>query len=75
MATVTYITKINDTVSRIAYQKYGSNTNRQIEQIIEANPGLEEEGILLTPGMTIVLPNIAVTSTQPRILPQIKLWD
>jgi phage tail protein X len=74
MATTTYITKLWDRLSRIAWDYYGTLENRQVEKILEANPGLEKQGILLDPGLTITIPDIPVTSSQPRILPQINLW-
>lgn len=74
MAITTYTTKLWDRLSRIAIDYYGSIDNRQVEKILDANPGLEEQGILLDPGLTITIPDIPVSSSQPRILPQINLW-
>lgn len=74
MPKTTYTTKVDEMLDDIVYGYYGSTENRLVEQVLEANPGLENEKNLLTPGLVIVLPNIA-TTTAPPVLKQIKLWD
>lgn len=62
----------NDTVDLLCWRHYGK-TDGVTEAVYAANPGLCEQGPLLTVGMLITLPDItATTSTQQEI---IQLWD
>jgi phage tail protein X len=72
MATV-IITKRDDRLDKICSAEYGSVANREVEQVIDANPGLERQPILLPEGLEITLPDIDTTSSTP-IVQQIKLW-
>jgi phage tail protein X len=71
----TYITKLYDRLDRICYARYGSTANQIVEWVIEKNPGVEEYGIVLPPGVTINLPEPPRELTQPPVIPQIFLWN
>ena len=72
--TTTIVTKRFDRIDRICYAFYGSVAHRQVEQVIEANPGLENQPILLPEGLDIVMPDLA-TDTSTPIIKQITLWS
>lgn len=68
---LTYSTKTGDMVDLIAYQHYGSTSARVVEQLLEANPGLADQGPLLPAGLIINLPEADTTATAQGV----KLWD
>lgn len=71
-----YRTKLYDAIDRIVFDYYGDHENDIVATVIEANPGLELEGFLLTPGLLIVLPDRpAATAPVVPIVRQISLWD
>jgi phage tail protein X len=70
----TYITKIFDRLDRICYDRYGSTSNQIVEWVIEQNPGIEEQPIILAAGLTINLPEPPRELTQPPVIQQIFLW-
>lgn len=67
----TYVTRAGDTVDYVAWKFYGSTDNRVTEQVLEANPGLADQGAVLPAGMTITLPEISA----PAKTTGVKLWD
>jgi phage tail protein X len=67
-----YRTKTGDTVDSIAWAYYGRQSNRVVEQVLEANFGLAEHGPSLPAGLIIVLPDIDDTQQQTE---GVKLWD
>jgi phage tail protein X len=71
----TYRTKMFDRLDRICFDRYGNTSEEIVEWIFEQNPGVELEGIILTPGITINLPEPPKTITAPPVLKQIFLWD
>jgi phage tail protein X len=71
-----YITKVGDMLDAIVNERYGDTTNGIVEHVLEANPGLELQGLILEPGLVIVLPDRAITSNQEvQVITQIRLWD
>ncbi len=68
MKTVTTVS--GDTVDMLARREYGDESGF-VEQILEANPGLADRGLVLTAGITVKLPEI----TAPAELPTVSLWD
>lgn len=62
MAT-TYRTSDGDTVDSIAWKYYGNQTNRIVETVLAANPGLADYGTELPANIEIVLPEIDNTAT------------
>jgi phage tail protein X len=81
MPTNTYITVVNDRLDKIAQQFYGigpdptRTINRYVEQLIEANPGLEEYDFLLPANVTVTIPVIANTATAVNTIKRVNLWD
>lgn len=70
----TYITKLYDRIDRITFDRYGSTSNQIVEWVLEQNPHIQDEGIVLSPGITINLPNAPRLLTAPPVIPQIFLW-
>jgi phage tail protein X len=69
----TYRTKDGDTVDSIAWAYYGKQSGRVVEQVLEANPGLADEGPVLPAGLLIELPE--VDEKQQDANTGVKLWD
>lgn len=67
------ITKRLDVLSHLCFDHYGSVANGEVEATLEANPGLEDQPILLAEGLVIVFPYIPPTSI--KVKKQIKLWN
>lgn len=61
----TVITKMNDRLDIICYEYYGSTSKRQVEIVLDSNPDLEKQPILLAAGLKIILPDIVSTSNTP----------
>lgn len=70
----TLTSKQGDTLSKIAYEHYGSSTG-QVELILEANPKLCQQPPILPAGIVIVLPDSAPGSTQTTLPATLNLWD
>lgn len=81
MPVTTYITVVNDRLDKIAQRFYGigpdpSRTiNRYVEQLIEANPGLEQQDFLLPANLTVTIPVIANAATAVNTIKRVNLWD
>lgn len=71
----TYITKLYDRLDRICFDRYGSTANQIVEWVFEQNPGIEQYGILLPPGIIVDLPDAPRELTKPPVIPQILLWN
>ena len=65
-----YRTIEGQTLDQIAWERYG-NTSGSVEVILDANPGLAEQGPLLPGGLVIELPNYE----PPKPNGGVKLWD
>ncbi|KLU15536.1 MULTISPECIES: tail protein X [Xenorhabdus] len=59
-----------DTVDALCWRHYG-RTHGVTEQVLEANPGLADVGVILPHGMALELPDIAPAP----VTPMIQLWD
>lgn len=68
----THTTAEGDTISRIAWQYYGTSA-AQVEEILEANPGLCRQPALLPAGIAVRLP--AEKTAAPATMPTVNLWD
>lgn len=66
-----YTTRQGETVDLACLAHYG-RTARVVEAVIGANPGLAALGVMLPIGTKIVMPIIASTSTERRL---VSLWD
>lgn len=70
-----YVTKLYDRLDRITYDAYGTLQGDLVLTVIAANPGLEEQPIVLPPGLVIELPDIATADPAVTTIKQIQLWD
>lgn len=66
-----YVTSDGDTADLIAWNFYGTQAGRVVEQVLEANPGLANYGPVLPAGISVTLPEIAVVETASGV----RLWD
>lgn len=71
MATKTYVSRQGDTVD-LACMKIYARTKDVTEIVLNANPGLADNGAFLPIGTTISMPEVPRHLTQP---PLISLWD
>jgi len=55
---VYYRSKEGDTVDLIAWRYYGRQNDLIVERVIEANPGIADEGPVLPAGLRLALPDI-----------------
>lgn len=67
----TYTTKAGDTADSIAFQYYGATAPKTVEQLLDANPGLADQGPILPAGIAVTLPAIDTTAKAERV----HLWD
>lgn len=65
-----YRTKEGDQLDHICWKHYGDQP-RAMEQVLEANPGLSDQGAVLPSGLLIQLPDLAVFEDSSTI----SLWD
>lgn len=74
MSMATYTTRMFDRLDRICFDHYGSDARRHVEIVLDANPGLERQSILLPVGLAIALPDAAVEPAV-RVAGRIKLYQ
>ncbi|MFK0385001.1 tail protein X [Agrobacterium sp. NPDC090273] len=67
----TYITRQGETVDLACLAHYG-RTEKVVEAVLDANPGLASMGAVLPIGTKIDMPIVSSTTTQPRL---VSLWD
>ncbi len=60
-----------DTVDAICWRFYG-RTSGVTEAVLEANPGLAEQGPVLPMGQIVNMPDVAEPDTQQQ---SVNLWD
>ncbi|RKR02580.1 phage tail protein X [Kushneria sinocarnis] len=65
-----YRTSSNDSLDRIVWKVYGRQSNRIVETVLQANPGLASHGPLLPAGLLIELPQVSNATGQQ----QVRLW-
>lgn len=68
-----YQTRQGDMIDAIVVKHYGANaqTQRIVERVLEANPGLASQGVTLPQGLVITLPDLdPAPASQP-----VRLWD
>ncbi|MFK4764554.1 tail protein X [Desulfobaculum sp. SPO524] len=65
-----YRTKDGDMVDAICHRHYG-RTAGVVEAVLEANPGLADEGPVLAAGVAILLPDLP----DPEPDEGVSLWD
>lgn len=77
MSTITpyVITGYADRIDQIAVRRYGTSAGTVVH-ILDSNPGLEKHGIVLPPGLKILLPDLPVSSTTTTtVRTGVGLWD
>lgn len=60
----------NDTIDSLCWRHYGI-TQGMVEAVLQANPGLAEQGAMLPQGTQVRMP----VATAKPIQPVIQLWD
>jgi len=65
-----YLTKQGDVLDAICYQFYGNET--QLVAVLNNNPHLADQPVLLPMGITIVFPDAIEKSV---VVEAIRLWD
>lgn len=66
-----YRSKDGDTADSIAWAVYGKQSPGLVEGILEANPGLADQGPLLSAGQAIAIPD----APAPAVSREVRLWD
>lgn len=61
----------NDTIDSICWRYYGRSTG-VVEQVLSANPQLDELGVILPIGTDVLLPDL---DSPQNIQQNINLWD
>lgn len=69
--TTTYRSKSGDVLDEVVKNYYGTLKGRTLEQVLDANPGLADNGPFLPDGIRIVLPDIETPIQEASI----RLWD
>lgn len=66
---LSYRSKQGETLDYICFKRYGK-TNGVVEQVLIANPGLAEKGIVLPLSTLVTLPDI----DEPSAFNVVRLW-
>ena len=66
-----YITREGDVVDWVVWNYYGSQSDRLVERVLEANPGLADYGAVMPGGVKITLPDFP----NPKTSTGVRLWD
>ncbi|MBP2227535.1 phage tail protein X [Azospirillum agricola] len=54
--TLQYVSKAGDTADGIAWKRYGARSGT-VEALLDANPGLADQGAVLPAGLLVTLPD------------------
>lgn len=65
-----YRSKEGDTVDRIVWHYYGRQDNGIFERVLEANPGIADQGPVLPEGLRVKLPKIETDQSTDSV----RLW-
>ena len=68
----TYKTRDGDVLDHVAWRHYGVQSPMVLRAVLEANPGLAEQGAVLPRGLSIQLPEIAAPANTQK---GVALWD
>jgi phage tail protein X len=75
MTVARYTTVMFDRLDRIVNERYGDTQNGIVEYVLECNPGLESNRLLLPMGITIYLPDRPQnTKASTPVIQVLKLW-
>jgi phage tail protein X len=66
-----YRTQDSDMLDDICFRQYGRQSGA-VEAVLEANPGLAEQGPVYSSGLLITLP---VITPAPAVASPVRLWD
>ena len=66
----TYRTRDGDTLDWICWKHYGRQSGA-VEAVLDANPGLADQGPVLAAGVPIALPDLAPAAATAVV----RLWD
>lgn len=69
MAELTYITRAGDLIDEVATKIYGKQNPGQLEAVLERNPNLSRQPIILPSGLTIVFPDLST-----KAVDTVRLW-
>ncbi|MGN2381297.1 tail protein X [Pseudomonas juntendi] len=64
-------TQQNDTVDALCWRHYG-RTAGVVEAVLDANPGLADQGPVLPAGLLVTLPEQQMTAPEQQM---VSLWD
>lgn len=71
MATI-YLTRDGDMLDLICFDHYGPDAlNQSVTAVLEANPGLADQGAMFPAGLSITLPDWTPLAVQSAV----QLWD
>ncbi len=65
-----YTTVDGDILDAICFRHYGSAARYIVEQVLVANHGLADRGVVYEAGLKIILPELAIKQEQ-----RLELWD
>lgn len=65
-----YRSSDGDTVDSIAWAVYGRQDGRCVELLLDANPGLADQGPILPAGLQVAIPD----PPAPAVTREVRLW-
>ncbi len=65
-----YTTIDGDVLDVICYRHYGSAARQVVEQVLAANHGLADKGVIYEAGLKIILPELSIKQKQ-----RLELWN
>jgi phage tail protein X len=75
MTVARYTTVMFDRLDKIVNERYGDTDNRIVEYVLDYNPGLEQHGLLLPMGLTVLLPDRPEeTKETTPVIDLLRLW-
>lgn len=72
---VIYRTRMQDRLDQICFDYYGTTSSRQVERVLDFNPGLATFPAILPPGIIIRLPERDESNDRSRVTRQINIWE
>ena len=71
VSVLSYVCSDGDVLDAVVYRHYGNREARQLEIVLEANPGIAAVADQLSAGDIVLLPEISA----PAAGGAVKLWD
>lgn len=72
MAT-TYTCRDGDTLDRVMWLAYETQSDDLLNGLLEANPGIADDGPVLSAGTVVIIPDADTTETATTS--EVRLWD